>query len=109
MAIATTDRTQRTVESIAALGVEALFDAIVTVEDVKAGKPAPDMLLETCRRLDLQPHEIVMVGDTASDMRMGRAAHVACCIGVRTGMNVGAGLEGLADVILDSVAQLMPG
>ena len=106
LAIATTDRRQRSLKMIHALGLAPLIDTLVAVEDVKTGKPAPDMLLEACRRLHLQPHQLAVVGDTASDMQMGRSCGAAHCIGVRTGLNRGDGLTGLADVILDSVAQL---
>ena len=106
MAIATTDRRQRTLQMAHALGLTPYLDTIVCVDDVSKGKPAPDMVLDICRRLDLEPYQVVVVGDTESDMRMGRAAGAAACIGVRSGMNEGTGLAGLADVIFDSVAQL---
>jgi phosphoglycolate phosphatase len=106
MAIATTDRRQRTQQMAHALGLAPYLDTVVCVDDVPKGKPAPDMALEVCRRLDLEPYQVAVVGDTESDMRMGRAAGVAACVGIRSGMNKGAGLAGLADVVLDSVAQL---
>jgi phosphoglycolate phosphatase len=109
VAIATTDRRQRSLRMMQALGLAPILDTLVAVEDVKMGKPAPDMLLEVCRRLQLQPRQLAVIGDTASDMRMGRAAGAAACIGVRTGLNQGDGLAGLADIILDSAAQLRAG
>lgn len=109
LVIATTDRRHRSLMMINALNLSPILDALVAVDDVRMGKPAPDMLLEACRRLDLQPDQMAVVGDTASDMRMGRAAGAAVCIGVRTGLNQGDGLPGLADAILDSVAQLRAG
>lgn len=106
MAIATTDRRRRTLDITHALRLKPFIDAIVCVDDVVRGKPAPDMALEICRQLDVEPYQVVVVGDTELDMRMGRAVGAAACIGVKSGMNEGADLEGLAHVILDSVAQL---
>lgn len=39
-----------------------------------AAKPAPDMLLEACRRLGVTPSECVYVGDDRRDIDAGRAA-----------------------------------
>jgi len=109
LAVATTDRQQRTRETLNVLGIGNSFDAVLGADDVTNGKPAPDMALEACRRLGVNPSEAVVVGDTEADMRMGRAAGVALCVGVKTGLNLGSGLDGLADVILDSVTQLNTG
>jgi phosphoglycolate phosphatase-like HAD superfamily hydrolase len=47
-----------------------------------------------------------MVGDSVSDMRMGRNARVKTCIGVLTGSTKKEKLEQFADVIVSSVADL---
>jgi phosphoglycolate phosphatase len=49
-------------------------------------KPNPAMILAACRRLDVQPQELVYVGDTATDII---AAHAAGCqaIAVTYGYN----------------------
>jgi phosphoglycolate phosphatase len=106
LAVATTDQQARTRETLNDLGIGIWLDAILAADDVTNGKPAPDMVLETCKRLGIEPAEATVVGDTEADMRMGRAAGAALCVGVKTGLNRGSGLDGLADVILDSVAQL---
>jgi phosphoglycolate phosphatase len=41
-----------------------------------------------------------------SDMKMGKNANVKACIGVLTGITQRQDLEKLADVVIDSVAQL---
>jgi 2-phosphoglycolate phosphatase len=60
--------------SLRALGWGELFGAIITGEDVKAQKPAPDGLSEAARRLGVQPGECVFVGDSPADIGAGHAA-----------------------------------
>ncbi|MBS3101485.1 HAD family phosphatase [Candidatus Woesearchaeota archaeon] len=50
------------------------FKAIVTVDDVKRGKPAPDMALKACRMLKVRPKNTILVGDTKNDMIAGKRA-----------------------------------
>lgn len=42
-----------------------------------AKKPAPDMLLEACRRLGVAPKQTLMVGDSIADVASARAAGIA--------------------------------
>ena len=50
------------------------FSAIITLEDVKRRKPAPDMILKACRILKIKPKNTILVGDTKNDMIAGRRA-----------------------------------
>ncbi len=49
------------------------FDAVVTREDAPP-KPAPDPVWVACRRMGLQPGEVLFVGDYEFDMVSGRRA-----------------------------------
>ncbi len=49
------------------------FDAVVTREDAPP-KPAPDPVLLACRRIGLQPSQVLFVGDFEFDMLSGRRA-----------------------------------
>ena len=81
-AVATSDRRWRTEASLATLGVASCFAAIVAVDDVANGKPAPDMVIAACEQLGCRPTEAIVVGDSPIDLYMGRAAGVAACIAV---------------------------
>jgi len=50
------------------LKIKEFFDAVVGGDEVKNGKPAPDMILEACKRLVVNPGEVVLVGDTNADI-----------------------------------------
>lgn len=57
------------------------FENAVTVSDVPRGRPAPDMALESLRRLGLEAHEAkrcVKVGDTLADIQEGLNAGMWC-------------------------------
>jgi HAD superfamily hydrolase (TIGR01509 family) len=58
------------------------LDAVVGGTDVPAGKPAPDMVLEACRRLGVTPAEAAVVGDSRFD-RDAAAAAAVCFVGLR--------------------------
>jgi phosphoglycolate phosphatase len=106
LAIASTDTHRRIANSFEALGIAVLFDAFVGDDDIVNGKPAPDMIVEALKRTSSTPEQTVMVGDSVSDMRMGKNAKVKACIGVLTGSTKKEKLEQFADVVISSVAEL---
>ena len=106
MAVATGDRRQRAQAALDALGVGSHFAAIVSIDDVAHGKPAPDMVYAACERLGCSPSEVIVVGDSPADLMMGRAAGVAACIGVTGGLTASSRLGALADAVLPTVAEL---
>ena len=106
LAIASTYAHRRTVESLKTLKIASLFDVIVGPEDVVSGKPSPDMIFEVLKKTGCKADEAVMVGDSVSDMKMGRNARVKASIGVLTGVDGRKELEKFADVVIDSVASL---
>ena len=56
------------------LGIEHLFQAIVTSEDVTRQKPAPDIFLEAARRIGVLPQYCRAYEDTDLGMQAIRAA-----------------------------------
>jgi len=106
LAISSTDTHRRIEESFKALKIASLFDAIVGSDDVAKSKPSPDMIFEVLKKVVSRSDEAVIVGDSISDMQMGRNARVKACIGVLTGFTSREKLEQLADVVIPSVASL---
>ena len=66
------------------LGGRGAVDEVVGDSDVEGSKPAPDIVLEACRRLGVEPSEAVVVGDTAFDAQAAVSAG-ATAVGVRCG------------------------
>lgn len=59
------------------------FEAVVTMDEVRRRKPAPDMILKSCTMLKVSPKNAILVGDTKNDIIAGRRAK---CVAV--GYNV---------------------
>jgi phosphoglycolate phosphatase-like HAD superfamily hydrolase len=107
IAVATTDDRAPTLATLQALGVAPLIDAVACGDDGRPIKPAPDAILALCAQLGISPARAAMVGDTAADMRMGRAAGAGLNVAVLSGVGSAELLGPLADVLLPSVAGMI--
>ena len=54
-------------------GLDSIVDAVVSSDDVKNGKPAPDIFLEAFKRININPKEGMVVGDSENDVMPGKA------------------------------------
>jgi HAD superfamily hydrolase (TIGR01509 family) len=61
----------RTLETI---GFKGFFPVIVTTEQVKRGKPFPDMFLESARRMNVHPSECLVLEDSTAGFEAASAA-----------------------------------
>jgi phosphoglycolate phosphatase len=107
VAVATTDDRDPTTRTLAALGIAEAIDAFVCADDGVAVKPAPDMAIHLCRVVGVPPTRTAVVGDSAADLQMARAAGAGLAIGVLTGVGGRADLEPLADEVIESIARLL--
>lgn len=107
IAIATSDDRLATAGTLTGLGLTPLVDALICADDGLPLKPAADMVLTVCRRLNIPPGRTVVVGDNAADLQMGRAAGAGLVIGVLSGVSAAADLAPEADVLLSSVGELL--
>ena len=88
-------------------GVDTLFEAIITSDDVAKRKPAPDPLVTCAQQLDMKPGNCVYVGDTTTDIKAGKAAGMRT-IGVLTGFDEYETLEKESpDAIVENVRYLL--
>ncbi len=67
-AIATSSRMQTAAVNLAALGVDPASAVVVTREDVRHGKPDPDLFVAAAARLQAPIEAAVVVGDAVWDM-----------------------------------------
>ncbi len=86
-------------------GIRADFNFIAGYDSGYGAKPAPGQLHGFCRATGLAPDACVMVGDSTHDLHAGRAAGMMT-IGVLTGPAPREELDGLADVVLPTIADI---
>jgi phosphoglycolate phosphatase len=106
MGVATSDGTTATRAALAALGIDALLPHVFGYDSVARPKPAPDMVLDFCAAVGVDPCEVAVIGDNPHDLEMAESAGAGAAIGVLSGNSVRADLAPLADVILASVGDL---
>ena len=109
VAIVTSDDRAPTEATLAGLGIAGLVDALVCADDGLPSKPAPDTLLRACQIAGVEPIRTAMIGDSIADMTMAGAAGVGRRIAVLSGIGRRAELEPLCDVVINSIALLLPG
>ena len=61
-------------------GIEHSFDAIVTAEEVKNGKPAPDVYEVAMRKIGLLPNECIGIEDSVIGMQAVKNAGMKCVV-----------------------------
>jgi len=105
LGIATNDSEGPALANLAQAGVTEVFDFIAGFDSGFGAKPATGQLLAFCEKLDLNPKQCVMIGDSLHDLHAGRAAGMRR-VGVLTGPASRAELSPHADVVLASIADL---
>jgi HAD superfamily hydrolase (TIGR01509 family) len=90
-------------------GIAELFQATVSSEEVARGKPAPDVYLETARRLGVPPERCVAIEDSANGIRSASAAGMRTVAIPNRRYPPPVEVLAVADVVLDSISKLESG
>ena len=106
LGVATSDSRRGAEASLAPHDVFELFDFVAGYDSGHGVKPEPGMVQAFVKHTGLSVESIAMVGDNLHDMEMGRRAGVGLVIGVLTGNSTAEDLAGLADHVLDSIADI---
>ena len=84
-----------------ALAFQGLIETLVSAEDVRAGKPDPEVFLVAASRLGVTPERCVVVEDAEAGIEAASRA------GMRS-VGVGTGNVGAADLVVASLVHLPP-
>jgi HAD superfamily hydrolase (TIGR01509 family) len=89
-------------------GLAPLFKATVSSEEVARGKPAPDVYLEACRRLGVEPTRAAAIEDSHAGIGSARAAGMRVIAIPNPSYPPGDAALAEADVVLRSLEELTP-
>lgn len=81
--------------------LDHLLSTIVAAEDVRRGKPEPDVFLTAASRLDVAPRRCVVVEDAVAGVEAARRARMAC-------IGIGPPDFAPADVVVEDLTRLAP-
>jgi phosphoglycolate phosphatase len=65
--------------AINTLGLENLFDSVITRNDVRRLKPSPESLHLASKALKVNQDSVLFIGDSFDDIGAARAAGMKCC------------------------------
>jgi len=102
--VATMDDEQSAIDTLQGLGCSDQVDFVCGADSGYGEKPDPGMVLAFCEQCDLLSENVMMVGDSPRDLKMGRNAGVGLSVGVLTGTTQGEALAPYADYVLDDIA-----
>jgi HAD superfamily hydrolase (TIGR01509 family) len=93
---------------LAALGLSACFDSIVSAEDVASGKPNPEVFLKAAQKLSVSPSACIVVEDAAAGIEAARRAGMRS-IGVSrtTVLDADVFVRSLVDLPADAFSALV--
>jgi phosphoglycolate phosphatase len=106
LGLATNDSTGSAEQTLRALAIASHFDAVFGYDAVANPKPAPDVVHAFAELAGLKPAQIAVVGDNRHDLATARAAQAGLAVGVLSGTGTRESLAPLADIILESAADL---
>jgi HAD superfamily hydrolase (TIGR01509 family) len=89
-------------------GFAASFRATVSSEEVARGKPAPDVYLEACDKLGVEPARATAIEDSRNGIRSAQAAGMKVIAIPNTRFRPDDESLALADVVLRSLDELSP-
>ncbi len=86
--------------------IKEVFEVIITGDDIKKGKPDPEIFLLAAERLRLPPHDCLVIEDSENGVTAAKSAGMRC-IAVTNGLNSNTDFS-KADLVLNSLEDVYP-
>lgn len=106
LALVTTDNPEISILCLEKLGVLDLFDKLYTDDGLLPVKPQPDNAFDFCSYTGLAKEQVLMVGDTMTDVRFARNAGIRV-VGVARCEAARQVLNGQADAVISDLSELL--
>jgi beta-phosphoglucomutase-like phosphatase (HAD superfamily) len=94
--------------AVEALGLHDVLGAVVSSDEVPAGKPAPDVYLRAASLLGVDPARCLVVEDSLNGVRAGKAAGMTVVLVPSASVPPAGNAVDLADVVLARLADIHP-
>lgn len=89
-------------------GIRKYFKVVISSDDVKHGKPAPDVYIEAAKQLKVKRGECLVIEDSVNGVESGKAARMYT-IGVNASLaDRNALVEAGADEVIESLKEFKP-
>ena len=106
LAIVTTDNEYVTRKCLNKLGVDGIFDKIYTDDGKTPVKPNPYCVFDFCKAFNLEKENVLMVGDTLTDVEFAKNAGIKV-VGVAKHTQNRKILQGQADIVIDDLSSIL--
>ena len=80
VALATGNRKDFCSKVLRYFGLTDFFDIIITVDDVRKGKPDPEMLIKCLKQSKVNKEDAIFICDSLQDILAGKKAGIKCCL-----------------------------
>lgn len=107
--LSTADSVENATFFLQKTGLYPYFDFIGADDGVVNPKPAVDYMLNFCSRYGFSPKNVAVVGDTLTDMTLGKNSGTGLRIGVLSGTGTRELLAPHADLVTDGIGNLWTG
>jgi len=88
------------------LGLDGIFDLILSAEDVSRSKPDPEMVYKAMKKFGVKPEETLFVGDARNDILAAKSAGVRSAVVLTGVLSEKEAMEMKPDFIFETVLDL---
>ncbi|MFX1498608.1 MAG: HAD family hydrolase [Promethearchaeota archaeon] len=94
------------------LNIKSVFDCIVSGDDVKSGKPAPDIFLSVSKKLNIDPKNCIVIEDAPVGITAAKRAEMKTIALTTTHkeselLNADLIIKDLSDIDINNIIQLL--